>query len=399
MNSSIKTKVPNKPKNSQRKRAKFQNGRWTEEEHYRFLLAVKKYGKDWKKIEEFVRTRSSTQSRSHAQKVLKDDYMDEVQAEIELLAPIYENPPVEDPQLESSSKTQEVLKTIPAGVKRKRKAKRVYKEAIQNGENENALQISNASSEKCQEEAKETNSPEESYEVSEYSYPDDFKTKLFEIVKVKRTKTSRRRRRTNRQKGVATLSKNLGNLRKDSVLTSASATQASILSPAKTASTGSLTPSLVSSGEGDFKITPFTQKGGLESNKNGRLDEVKPVPQNRMVPPKFNQSLRRTTSARVQPQMVDSSHIGRPVEANNQVIFCHPAENQVELYQPSFNKKHSMEERDFNSLIFEDCFLSDGFPFEPEHIKSPEPSQDSWGVSFAESLLFGDSNFPLFDQY
>ena len=44
------------------------NGRWTPEEHARFLKAIKLYGKDWKKVEKFVGTRSGSQVRSHAQK-------------------------------------------------------------------------------------------------------------------------------------------------------------------------------------------------------------------------------------------------------------------------------------------------------------------------------------------
>lgn len=43
-------------------------GRWTKEEHDKFVDGLKKYGKNWKLIEDFVDTRSGSQIRSHAQK-------------------------------------------------------------------------------------------------------------------------------------------------------------------------------------------------------------------------------------------------------------------------------------------------------------------------------------------
>lgn len=44
------------------------SGRWTKEEHFRFLAALKLYGKEWRKVQLHVGTRTSTQARSHAQK-------------------------------------------------------------------------------------------------------------------------------------------------------------------------------------------------------------------------------------------------------------------------------------------------------------------------------------------
>jgi SHAQKYF class myb-like DNA-binding protein len=44
------------------------SGRWTKEEHERFLEALKIHGKDWKKVQTYVGTRTTTQTRSHAQK-------------------------------------------------------------------------------------------------------------------------------------------------------------------------------------------------------------------------------------------------------------------------------------------------------------------------------------------
>lgn len=45
-------------------------GRWTEEEHERFLDALRQYGKDWHMIARQVGTRHVTNIRAHAQKFL-----------------------------------------------------------------------------------------------------------------------------------------------------------------------------------------------------------------------------------------------------------------------------------------------------------------------------------------
>ena len=47
------------------------NGRWGTKEHIMFLGGCLQYGNNWKKVEAFVKTRTSTQIRSHAQKFLK----------------------------------------------------------------------------------------------------------------------------------------------------------------------------------------------------------------------------------------------------------------------------------------------------------------------------------------
>ena len=46
------------------------NGRWTNEEHIRFLKGCLLYGNNWKKVENYVKSRTSSQIRSHAQKFL-----------------------------------------------------------------------------------------------------------------------------------------------------------------------------------------------------------------------------------------------------------------------------------------------------------------------------------------
>lgn len=46
----------------------FNNGRWTKEEHIKFVEAILLYGNDWKQIQDHVQSRSSAQARSHSQK-------------------------------------------------------------------------------------------------------------------------------------------------------------------------------------------------------------------------------------------------------------------------------------------------------------------------------------------
>lgn len=41
-------------------------GRWTDEEHNKFLEALQLFGKNWNKVHKHVGTRSSAQTRSHA---------------------------------------------------------------------------------------------------------------------------------------------------------------------------------------------------------------------------------------------------------------------------------------------------------------------------------------------
>ena len=43
-------------------------GRWSREEHKKFIEAIIRFGNNWKQVQEYIDTRTSTQARSHAQK-------------------------------------------------------------------------------------------------------------------------------------------------------------------------------------------------------------------------------------------------------------------------------------------------------------------------------------------
>lgn len=46
----------------------YNSGRWTNEEHEKFIEGILKFGNEWKRVQSIIKTRSSTQARSHAQK-------------------------------------------------------------------------------------------------------------------------------------------------------------------------------------------------------------------------------------------------------------------------------------------------------------------------------------------
>ena len=58
----------NEENNSNFNSNEYNSGRWTNEEHQKFIEGIFKYGNEWKRVQSIIKTRSSTQARSHAQK-------------------------------------------------------------------------------------------------------------------------------------------------------------------------------------------------------------------------------------------------------------------------------------------------------------------------------------------
>ena len=54
--------------NSDSNQNEYNAGRWTNEEHEKFIEGILKFGNEWKRVQSIIKTRSSTQARSHAQK-------------------------------------------------------------------------------------------------------------------------------------------------------------------------------------------------------------------------------------------------------------------------------------------------------------------------------------------
>lgn len=64
------------------KNSKYSSGRWSLEEHKKFIEAIIKYGNDWKEVQKHIGTRSSSQARSHAQKFFIKLKQDQSKAKI-----------------------------------------------------------------------------------------------------------------------------------------------------------------------------------------------------------------------------------------------------------------------------------------------------------------------------
>ena len=53
-----------------KQKEKYQDGNWTKEEHQRFIESIFIFGFDWKKMEQYIQTRTIVQVRAHSQKFI-----------------------------------------------------------------------------------------------------------------------------------------------------------------------------------------------------------------------------------------------------------------------------------------------------------------------------------------
>ena len=53
-----------------KQKEKYQDGNWTKEEHQRFIESIFIFGFDWKKMEQYIQTRTIVQVRTHSQKFI-----------------------------------------------------------------------------------------------------------------------------------------------------------------------------------------------------------------------------------------------------------------------------------------------------------------------------------------
>ena len=63
-----KKEEPIRSSSSMSPEIELRTGRWTEDEHSKFIKGILEYGNDWKMVQKLIKTRSSSQTRSHAQK-------------------------------------------------------------------------------------------------------------------------------------------------------------------------------------------------------------------------------------------------------------------------------------------------------------------------------------------
>lgn len=174
----------------------YNNGRWTEDEHRRFLQAVFLFGNEWKNVEKHISSRSSAQSRSHSQKFflkLARYNIPELKGKKLCIETLYEAAKAmsreERKKLlsklisyeyshEISDQVQQPRSTYLCKKRRKESIKSIFDSASKNNEEESMIPVSMSFS------SKTTANTSPSKQEKEFSDADDFINNFIQIFQV-----------------------------------------------------------------------------------------------------------------------------------------------------------------------------------------------------------------------
>lgn len=254
---------------SQSDDSNYSNGRWTDEEHYLFLVAVKQHGKDWKLIEQVVKTRSSTQARSHAQKVLNDELYSNLDEEIKKFEGILKKAGKKNLEKEKPQLMKSKLE-IPKRGSNKRGKKEERKVLERNSDIHEEVYSAHSIEDLDKNKDKDNSNSEQMDYDSEYSCPEDPNTKLFAIERVIKKKPNRGKKRAKVTTAPTEINNGENRKRKDNIAIQSIASTTNSSSPAKT-----LPQNIVS-----FKETSENPSNHIESKNLKENDNVVPKIEN-----------------------------------------------------------------------------------------------------------------------
>lgn len=250
---------------SQSDDSNYSNGRWTDEEHYLFLVAVKQHGKDWKLIEQVVKTRSSTQARSHAQKVLNDELYSNLDEEIKKFEGILKKAGKKSLEKEKSPLMKSKLE-IPNRGSNKREKKEERKVWERNSDIHEKVYSARSIEDLNKNKDEDSSDSEQMDYDSDYSCPEDPNTKLFAIERVIKKKPNRGKKRAKVTTAPTEINNGENRKRKDNIAIQSIASTTNSSSPAKT-----LPQNIVS-----FKETNENPSNHIESKNLKENDKVVP---------------------------------------------------------------------------------------------------------------------------
>ena len=178
-------------------------------------------------IEQVVKTRSSTQARSHAQKVLNDELYSNLDEEIQKYENIVNKSKKRTVEQSKTSSTKSNPKVLKRESKRRQK-KEIRKESESDYDSQEEDQYGMANN------FKENSSEDFMDEDSEYSCPEDPNTKLFTIERVIKKKPKRGKKRSKVAAPPNHLKYEEKDRRKESIAVQSIASTANSTSPIKT---------------------------------------------------------------------------------------------------------------------------------------------------------------------